>query len=124
MLNSPKFLWAYELEAVKGSRTRQIKWLSGSPIPSQSSEDILTERKVKVKVWVAQLCFNSATPWPVVYPAPQSVGFSRGEHWNALPFPSPGVFPNPEIKPGSPTLQADSLPSESPGKPIHTEVKP
>ena len=39
-----------------------------------------------------------------------SMGFPRQEHWNGLPFPSPGDLPDPEIKPASPALQADSLP--------------
>ena len=39
-------------------------------------------------------------------------GFSRQEHWNALPYPPPGNLPNPGIKPRSPTLQVDFLPSE------------
>ena len=43
--------------------------------------------------------------------APLSVGFSRQEHCNGLPFPSPGDLPDPGIEPGSPALQADSLPS-------------
>ena len=30
-----------------------------------------------------------ATPWTVAYQAPQSMGFSRQEHWSGLPFPSP-----------------------------------
>ena len=28
-----------------------------------------------------------ATPWTIAYQDPQSVGFSRQEHWNGLPFP-------------------------------------
>ena len=58
---------------------------------------------------VAQLC---PTTWTVAYQAPLSIGFSRQEYWNGLPFPSPGDLPDPGIEPGSPTLQADSLPSE------------
>ena len=50
--------------------------------------------------------------------APLCMGFSRGEYWSGLPFPSPGHLPNPGIKPGSPALHADSSPSKSPGKPI------
>ena len=46
--------------------------------------------------------------------APLSMGFSRQEYWNGLPFPSPGDLPNPGIKLVSPALQADSLPSEPP----------
>ena len=45
---------------------------------------------------------------------PPSMGFSRQEYWNGLPFPSPGDLPNPGIKSGSPTLQADSLSTETP----------
>ena len=50
--------------------------------------------------------------------APLCMGFSRGEYWSGLPFPSPGHLPNPGIEPGSPALHADSSPSKSPGKPI------
>ena len=58
-----------------------------------------------------------ATPWTVAYQAPPSMGFSRQECWNGLPFPSPGDLPHPGIQPRSPALQADALPSEPPGKP-------
>ena len=54
--------------------------------------------------------------WTVAHQAPPSIGFSRQEYWNGLPFPSPGDLPNPGIKPTSPTLQADSLPAEPQGK--------
>ena len=57
------------------------------------------------------------TPWTVAYQAPPSMGFSRQECWNGLPFPSPGDLPGPGIEPGSPALRADALPSEPPGKP-------
>ena len=50
-----------------------------------------------------------ATPWTVAYQAPLSMGFSRQEHWNGLPFPSPGDLPNPGIEPGSPALPTDAL---------------
>ena len=55
-----------------------------------------------------------ATPWTVTYQAPPSMGFSRQEHWNGLPFPSPGDLPNPGIEPRSPALQAEALTSEPP----------
>ena len=61
---------------------------------------------------VAKSCPTLATPWTVASQAPLSVGFSRHEYWNGLPFPSPGDLPNPGIEPGSPALQADSLPTE------------
>ena len=56
-------------------------------------------------------------PWTVAYQAPLSMGFSRQEYWNGLPFPSPGDLPYPGIEPGSSTSQADALPSEPPGEP-------
>ena len=46
-----------------------------------------------------------------------SMGFSRYEYWNGLPFPSPEKSSDPATKPRSPALQADSLLSEPPGKP-------
>ena len=55
-------------------------------------------------------------PWTAAHQAPQSMEFSRQEHWSGLPIPSPKDLPNPGIEPRSPTLQADSLPSEPPGK--------
>ena len=47
---------------------------------------------------------------------PQSIEFSRQEHWSGLPFPSED-FLYPAIKSRFPTLQANSLPSEPSGKP-------
>ena len=62
---------------------------------------------------------DSATPWTIAYQSPLSMGFSRQEYWNGLPFPSPGDLPDPGIEPRSPALQIDALPSEPPGKPVH-----
>ena len=66
-------------------------------------------------------CFSCArlfaTLCTVAHQAPLSMGFSRKEHWNGLPFPSPGGLPDPEIELMSPALQADSLPPEPPGNP-------
>ena len=59
-----------------------------------------------------------ATPWTVAHQAPLSMGFSRQEYWNGLPFPSPANLPDPGIEPRSPALQVDSLPSEPPRKPL------
>ena len=59
---------------------------------------------------VAKLCPTLATSWTIACQAPLSVGFSRQEYWNGLPFSSPRDLPNPGIEPRSPALQADSLP--------------
>ena len=40
----------------------------------------------------------------LAYQAPLSMGFSRQEYWNGLPFPSTGDLPDPGIEPGSPAL--------------------
>ena len=58
--------------------------------------------KVKVKSLSHVQIF--ATPWTVAYQAPPSMGFSRQEYWNGLPFPSPGDLSDPGIEPGSPAL--------------------
>ena len=58
------------------------------------------------------LCLTLETPWTVACQAPLSMGFSRQEYWNGLPFPSPVDLPNPGIKAGSPALQAEPLLTE------------
>ena len=73
-------------------------------------------RKYKVKVKSLSCVRLFAAPWTVAHQAPLSMGFSRPEYWNGLPFPSPGDLPDPGIEPRSPTLQANTLTSESPGK--------
>ena len=49
---------------------------------------------------------------------PQSTGFPRQEHWNGLPFPSPGNLPDPGIEPASPAFAGRFFITEPPGKPI------
>ena len=41
------------------------------------------------------------TLWIVARQAPLSIGFSRQEYWNGLPFPSPEDLPDPGVKPTS-----------------------
>jgi len=60
--------------------------------------------------------FNSfLTPWAVAHQPPLSMGFSRQEYWNGLPFLSPVDLPDPGIKPTSPALSGRFFTSESPG---------
>ena len=65
---------------------------------------------------VAKSCPTLATPWTIALQAPLSMGFSRQEYWDGLPFPSPGelLYPGSELR--SPALQADSLPTDLRGK--------
>ena len=68
-------------------------------------------------VTLLQLCLTLCDPVDcIAHQAPLSIGFSRQESWNGLPFPPPGDLSDPGIKPSSPILQADSLLSEPPGK--------
>ena len=56
---------------------------------------------------VALVMSNSVMLWTVTHQAPLSMGFSKQEYWNGLPFPSPGSLSDPRIKPvslKSPTL--------------------
>ena len=52
-------------------------------------------------------CSVFVTPWTVALQAPVTLGFSRQEYWNRLPFPPPGDLPDPGIESASPALQAD-----------------
>ena len=66
---------------------------------------------------VATSCMILATAWTVTHQAPLSMGFSRQEYWNGLPFPSSGDLPNSGIELTSPASQADSLPLSHQGSP-------
>ena len=50
------------------------------------------------------------TSWIVARQALLSMGFSRQESWDGLPFSSPEDLPDPGIKLSSPALQGDALP--------------
>ena len=76
--------------------------------------------KVKVKSLSPVGLF--ATLWTVAHQALLSMGFSRQEYWDGLPFPSSGDLPDSGIKLWSLELQADSLPSEPPGNPWKLSV--
>ena len=70
---------------------------------------------------VTELSDSFATSWTVASLALLSMEFSRQEHWNRLPFPSPGDLPNPGIEPVSPmspALAGKFFTTEPPGKPI------
>ena len=60
------------------------------------------------------------TPWTVAHQAPLSMGPSRQEYWNGLPFPTPGDLSDPGILPVSlvsPALAGGFFTTEPPGKP-------
>ena len=70
------------------------------------------------------VCFSRVqlfvTLWTVAPQSPLSMGFSRQEYSNELPFPSPGGLPDPRIKPMSLASAADSLLLSPWGSPWHT----
>ena len=55
---------------------------------------------------VTKKCLTLYDPMTIVHQAPLSMGFSRQEYWNGLPFD----LPNRGVKPASPAPQAVSLP--------------
>ena len=64
-----------------------------------------------------QSCLTLMIPWTVAHQVPLSMGFSRQEYWNGMPFPSPGDLPDPGIEPGSSSLQTDFSPLSHQGSP-------
>ena len=58
-----------------------------------------------------------AIPRTAACQAPQSMGFSRQEYWNGLPFSSPGGLPDPRIESKFPALAGEFFTTEPPGKP-------
>ena len=73
-------------------------------------------RKVKVKSFSHVQLFG--TPWTVAYQASPSMGFSREEYWNRLPFPSPEDLPDPGIKLAFPALAGRVFTTVPQGKPV------
>ena len=66
-----------------------------------------------------------ATLWTLANEATVSMGFSRQEYWNGLPFPPPRDIPDPGIKSESPASLALSgilFTPEPPGKPCETRI--
>ena len=57
----------------------------------------------------AQSCLTICDLVAATHQAPLSMEFSRQEHWNGLPFPSPRDLPDPGLNP-RPLRVADSLP--------------
>ena len=56
---------------------------------------------------------------------PVSMGFSRQEYWNGLPFLPPRGIPDPGNKPESPAsldLSGILFTTEPPGKPCETRI--
>ena len=80
--------------------------------PCMRADSLLLSRFSHVRLCV--------TPQTAAHQAPQSLGFSRHEHWSGLPFPSPERgLPDPGIEPPFPALAGEFFTTEPPGKPLH-----
>ena len=112
MINPDKKSWAWSraAAAAAAAAAKSLQPCStlcdpvdGSP-PGSSVPGILQARtlewvaisfsnawKWKVKVKSLNHVQLLATPWTVAHQAPPSMGFSRQEYWNGLPFPSPQI---------------------------------
>ena len=62
-----------------------------------------------------QLC---ATLWAALCQAPLSMGFSRQQYWDGLPFPPPGDLPDAGTEPGVSYSAGRFFTAEPPGKPL------
>ena len=60
---------------------------------------------------------DSVTPWTAACQAPLSMGLSRQEYCNGLPFPYPGGVLDSGGKPMSPALVGRFFTTEAPEKP-------
>ena len=80
-------------------------------------------------IWcsVQLLCSLFATPQTIAHQVPLSLGFSRQEYWNGLPFPLPGPLPLSGIEPMSPVspaLAGRFCTTAPPGEPIAAYTAP
>ena len=91
--------------------------LSTCPLPSSSPLGAVSCACMVSHFSRVQLFAN---PWTVAHQAPLSMGFSRKEYWNGLPWPPLEDLPKPRIEPAafmSPALAGKgSLPLVPPGK--------
>ena len=97
-----------------GVGCHHLLWFLGI-YPSNESVNIMTSlhqytyiKSVKVKMLDFQSCPAFCNPMDSAHQVPLSTEFSRQEHWNGFPFPSPEDLS---------TLQSDCLLSKPPGKP-------
>ena len=115
---------------VTGWITTQIE-LSASKGSSCASPDIKTvlhtgnEHDAVHQIRACARALSRLTlcdPWTIAHQVSLSMGFSRQEYWNGLPFPPPRTFPDPEIEPVAPaalTWAGGFFITEPPGKPQH-----
>ena len=79
-------------------------------------------RKERKKVKLLSHVRLFATPWTIACQAPPSMGFSRQEYWNGLPFPSPGESSQPRDQTQVSCIAGRFFTAEVPGKPGFAKV--
>ena len=77
----------------------------------------LRQRDISRCRLVTKLCPTLCNSMDCSPPGSFVHGISSQEHWNGLPFPSPGDLPDPGIKHLSPALAGRFFTPEPPGKP-------
>ena len=89
---SPNYWAAREFPLDNGSKLAHLHHCySDAVVPGEVKK--WSQMKSLSRVWL------SVTPWTVAYQAPLSMGFSRQDYWNGLPFPSPRDLPDSGIEP-------------------------
>ena len=136
--------WTAAYQAPPSMGFSRQKYWSGVPLPSplkysrriytsyvkyyfttKMTEPVVTDSNVCVCVCVCartplRRVWLFVTPWIAARHAPLSMGCSRQEYWNGLPFPPPGDLSDLGIEPASPespTLAGRFFTTEPPGKP-------
>ena len=83
-----------------------------------SSVASFTENTLLLLLFSHSVVSDSETPW--THQAPLSMGLTKQEYWNGLPFPTPGDLPDPGMEPlslMSPALASGFFITAPPGEP-------
>ena len=98
-----------------------------SPFPGLGYSLLLLSLHTQSSFWPLLLllllsCFSyvqlCATLWTALCQALLSMGFSRQQYWDGLPFLPPGDLPDPEIEPRVSYSAGRFFTAEPPGKPL------
>ena len=93
--------WSYRITAL-GWRTRKLgRTFYGLHLSANNLFGVFISG---LSGLVVKSCLTLVIPWTLGCQAPLSIGFSRQEYCNGLPFPSPADLPHPGIEPRFPAL--------------------